>query len=315
MLSALETKHLTLRTWTWPRDCYSRIASKGTSTSSFRPPGGPTPSRGFFLPAKGSGSPRPRRTRTLSHIRAVGMKPQPAGTTLLALRPMRVLAGDIGGTKTELAIFEIGARTPLARAHASAIRARTTRTWNRSSRSSFARSPLRRRRDSASRGRSATARPRSRTFRGGSTSRGSSAPTGIPRVVLLNDFVSNARGLPYLKSPPGRDAGPRPRRSRGAPIGILGAGTGLGQACLVPAGDHHDVVPSESGHADLAARDALEDRLIVFLRRQCGRATREKVLSGRGLVYLYEFFKSERVGAREPPRAPGVRESGRSGGR
>ena len=212
---------------------------------------------------------------------------------------MRILAGDIGGTKTSLAIFEIGPRT---------------RTLVRSERYPSADYPgleeiieiFLRGEPAPSAGGFGVAGP----VRNGAAkitnlpwrieeSRVERA-TGIRRVVLLNDFVSNARGLPFLK---GRQVVTlaRGRPEPGGPIGILGAGTGLGQACLVPSGDHHEVVPSESGHADLAARNPLEDRLLAFLRRESGRATREKVLSGRGLVSLYAFFKSERA-ARESRR-------------
>lgn len=212
---------------------------------------------------------------------------------------MRILAGDVGGTKTSLAIFEIGPRT---------------RSLVRSERYPSADYPgleeiieiFLRGEPAPSAGGFGVAGP----VRNGAAkitnlpwrieqSRVERA-TGIRRVVLLNDFVSNARGLPFLK---GRQVVTlaRGRPEPGGPIGILGAGTGLGQACLVSSGDQHEVVPSESGHADLAARNPLEERLIASLRRESGRATREKVLSGRGLVSLYEFFKSERA-ARESRR-------------
>lgn len=206
---------------------------------------------------------------------------------------MRILAGDIGGTKTSLAIFEIG---------------RSKRTLIRTERYPSAAYPgleaiveifLRGEKAPAAAGfgvagpvRDGAAKITNLPWRI-EESRLARA-TGIRHVVLLNDFVSNARGLPFLK-PSQFVTLARGRAERDGPIGILGAGTGLGQACLVAAGHGHAVVPSESGHADLAARDPREDRLIAFLRRKHGRATREKVLSGRGLVSLYEFFKSERT--------------------
>jgi len=212
---------------------------------------------------------------------------------------MRILAGDVGGTKTSLAIFEIGA------GRRSLVRSERYPSGAYPGLESVVEIFLRGEPVPAAAGfgvagpvRDGAAKVTNLPWRI-EESRLARA-TGIPRVVLLNDFVSNARGLPYLTSRQVVTLA-RGRPEPLGPIGILGAGTGLGQACLVPSGDQHDIVPSESGHADLAARDALEDRLIGFLRRQCGRATREKVLSGRGLVYLYEFFKSERV-ARESRR-------------
>ena len=210
---------------------------------------------------------------------------------------MRILAGDIGGTKTALAIFEIGPRgRSLVRSERYPSAAypgleQVVEIFLAGERSKpqaagfGVAGPVR---DGAAKVTNLPWRiEESRLARA----------TGIRRVRVLNDFVSNALGLPVLRA---RQLATltRGRVEPRGPIGIIGAGTGLGQACLVPVGDHYEVVPSESGHADLAPRNPLEDRLVVFLRRQTGRATREKVLSGRGLVYLYEFLKAERA-ARE----------------
>ena len=209
---------------------------------------------------------------------------------------MRILAGDIGGTKTSLAIFEIG------RSKRSLVRTERYPSGAYPGLEAIVEIFLRGEKTPAAAGfgvagpvRDGAAKITNLPWRI-EESRLRRA-TGIRHVVVLNDFVSNARALPFL-TPNQYVTLTRGRPDPLGPVGILGAGTGLGQACLAPAGDHHVVVPSESGHADLAARDPLEDRLIAFLRRQSGRATREKVLSGRGLVYLYEFFKAERV-ARE----------------
>lgn len=213
---------------------------------------------------------------------------------------MRVLAGDIGGTKTALAIFEVGPRG---------------RSIIRSERypsgaypgleeiveiflASESRKPTAAAFGIAGPVRDGIAKVTNLPWRIEESRL--SRQTGIRRVCLLNDFVSNALGLPHLR--PSQIATlSRGSAERGAPIGILGAGTGLGQACVIAVDGRHEVVPSESGHADLPARNALEDRLVAFLRRQTGRARRETVLSGRGLVFLYEFFKTERV-ARESRR-------------
>ncbi len=212
---------------------------------------------------------------------------------------MRILAGDVGGTKTSLAIFEIGPRTR------SLVRSERYPSGDYAGLEEIIEIFLRGKPIPAAGGfgvagpvRNGAAKITNLPWRI-EESRVERA-TGMRRVVLLNDFVANARGLPFLR---GRQVVTlaRGRPEPAGPIGILGAGTGLGQACLVSAGDHHEVVPSESGHADLAARNPLEDRLVAFLRRESGRATREKVLSGRGLVSLYEFFKSERA-ARESRR-------------
>ncbi len=205
---------------------------------------------------------------------------------------MRILAGDVGGTKTALAIFEFGPRgRSLVRSErypSAAYRGleEVVEVFLGGERPPEAAGfgvagPVR---DGASRITNLTWTIDEKKL---------ARATGIRRVRLLNDFVANALGLPHLS---GRQLATlaRGRGEPGGPIGILGAGTGLGQACLVSSGGHHEVVPSESGHTDFAARDATEDRLVTFLRRQFGRATRERVLSGRGLVNLYEFFKAEK---------------------
>jgi glucokinase len=206
---------------------------------------------------------------------------------------MRILAGDIGGTKTALAIFEISPRG---------------RTIIRTERyPSAAYTGLEQIIEIFLAGE--TAKPRAAGFGVAGPVRDGAAKvtnlpwrieeshlarvTGIRRVRVINDFVSNALGLPELRPAQLATLARGSAEPRG-PIGIIGAGTGLGQACLVPVGNHHEVVPSESGHADFAPRNPVEDRLVAFLRRQSGRATREMVLSGRGLVSLYEFLKSER---------------------
>lgn len=116
--------------------------------------------------------------------------------------------------------------------------------------------------------------------------------TGIRRVALLNDFVAAAMGLPYLR--PSQTVTLSPGRpEKNGPLAILGAGTGLGQAGVVRVAGRFEVVPSEGGHADFGPRSPIEDRLVVFLRRRFGRASRDRILSGGGLALIYEFLKRD----------------------
>ena len=91
------------------------------------------------------------------------------------------------------------------------------------------------------------------------------------------------------------------RPEKGGPVAILGAGTGLGQAGVLPDGDHDVVVASEAGRVDFGPRTAQQGRLVDFLRARFGRATRERVLSGSGLELVYEFLAAD--GAARPNRA------------
>jgi glucokinase len=115
----------------------------------------------------------------------------------------------------------------------------------------------------------------------------------IPRVRVLNDFVAAALGILRLPARgftllvPGT-------AEPGGPIGVLGAGTGLGQAAMVVAGGARIVVESEGGHADFGPRDEREDRLVRFVRRRFGRVDRDRLLSGEGIGHIYDFLKADR---------------------
>jgi glucokinase len=88
--------------------------------------------------------------------------------------------------------------------------------------------------------------------------------------------------------------GGSPPVARG-PIAVLGAGTGLGEAFLIWSvhDDAYQVIPSEGGHADLAARTPLEMALLQFLIGKYGRVSYERVLSGQGLVDAFTFLSQE----------------------
>jgi len=110
----------------------------------------------------------------------------------------------------------------------------------------------------------------------------------IPRVALINDFYAVALGVPLL-APEDRLVLHEGVRQPHAPIGILGAGTGLGEAILTWNGQW-SVVPSEGGHADFAPQNELQSRLMLSLVERYGHASWERVCSGMGLVNIYEFL-------------------------
>ncbi len=117
---------------------------------------------------------------------------------------------------------------------------------------------------------------------------------GIPRVTLVNDFHAAALGVTAVSPEQLAPLGGGPPVPRG-PIAVLGAGTGLGQAFLLwsPVEDGYQVVPSEGGHVDLAARTPLEFGLVQFLTHKYGRVSCERVLSGHGLVDAFTFLSEE----------------------
>lgn len=112
---------------------------------------------------------------------------------------------------------------------------------------------------------------------------------GIARTMLINDFEAIGYGLPHLR-PDGvhtlQDGVPAQR----SPIALLGPGTGLGVAFVTWEEDGYRVHPSEAGHTSFAPATSVQSALREALARRFGHVSHERVLSGRGLVNVYEFL-------------------------
>jgi glucokinase len=125
---------------------------------------------------------------------------------------------------------------------------------------------------------------------------------GIPNVLLVNDLVVGARGC--LNVPPASMVAlteGRPAK-KGLNLGVIAAGTGLGVARLIWAGDRYLPLPTEGGHRDFAPRTPLEGELWEFLTaRYPDHVSYERVLSGDGLGALYDFFVAR--SSKHDPRA------------
>jgi glucokinase len=116
------------------------------------------------------------------------------------------------------------------------------------------------------------------------------AATGATHVRVVNDFEAMARGTLTLHEHELEVLQQGERDPHGARL-VLGAGTGLGQAwVLASPGTRPRVLTSEGGHVSFAPRDAFEDGLLVALRARYGRVSVERVVSGLGLVHLYEHI-------------------------
>ena len=103
---------------------------------------------------------------------------------------------------------------------------------------------------------------------------------------LVNDFEAVAISLPSLvPADLVKIGGGKPEPE--APIAVLGPGTGLGVACLVPGLGKPVVIQSEGGHATLAAMCDREDEIIKQLRRRFGHVSAERLVSGEGLENIY----------------------------
>lgn len=112
---------------------------------------------------------------------------------------------------------------------------------------------------------------------------------GLEQVHLLNDFHAVALGLTTL-GPASLEVLQRGSVDPVGPKVVLGAGTGLGKAVLVPGSSRPTVLSSEGGHSDFAPRDDFEDALVAHLRAEHGRVSVERVVSGLGLAAIYDFI-------------------------
>ena len=118
---------------------------------------------------------------------------------------------------------------------------------------------------------------------------------GGAAVTLMNDLEATAWGLPIL------GAADLETLQEGQPAkgnrALIAAGTGLGEAIVNWDQDRWLPSASEGGHADFGSREPLEDELLQWLRARYGRASYERILSGNGLADLYRFLSATGRGA------------------
>lgn len=110
-----------------------------------------------------------------------------------------------------------------------------------------------------------------------------------PRVKLLNDLEAGAWGVMHL--PAAELVMLQAGITRPGNMVLIAAGTGLGEALIVEDGSRHHVIASEGGHADFAPRTDRETELLNYLRREFGHVSYERVLSGPGLFNIYRFLR------------------------
>lgn len=115
---------------------------------------------------------------------------------------------------------------------------------------------------------------------------------GLDAVALINDFAAIARGLQVL-GPDDLEVLQAGTRDPHGPVALIGAGTGLGEAILLPTSNGPHFIASEGGHCDLAPRDDLEIALLRFLLARHHRVSYERIVSGPGLVTAYQFVIAE----------------------
>ena len=120
----------------------------------------------------------------------------------------------------------------------------------------------------------------------------------LARAGLVNDLEANALGIEAL-GPDDLATLNEGDRSAGGNMAVISAGTGLGEAGIYAARGHRHVFASEGGHADFAPRTELQADLLRWLSERCEHVSYERVCSGMGLVNVYTFVR-ERSGESAP---------------
>jgi glucokinase len=206
---------------------------------------------------------------------------------------MRVLAGDIGGTKTRLAVFDVQG------AHLETVMERSYPSGGYSGLEDIVRDFLGGDRAGCRQACFGIAGP---------VQRGRAQVTNLPwiveeqamtalfgfeRVALINDLEANAWGIAALHE---NDFWPLNAGTSDAQGNacIVSAGTGLGEAGLYWDGQRHWPFASEGGHATFSPSSDLEIALLNYLRERFGHTSWERVVSGTGLVNVHNFLRTHR---------------------
>ncbi|MGD8962988.1 MAG: glucokinase [Desulfobacterales bacterium] len=215
----------------------------------------------------------------------------PTPITKAGKKQAYVLAGDIGGTKTRLGLFVAGRQRPVAGATAQ-YSSRQYRSIEVIIDQMFARYP---------------AKIKKACFGiAGPVINGVCRTTNLPWVVseqklqkrfgwqqvrLINDLGSTAMAIPLLAHREAKALN-SPKVHKNQNIALVAPGTGLGLALLVFVDGRYRPVASEGGHAGFAPADESEIDLWQYLQARFGHVSAERVLSGQGLVNIYDWLKS-----------------------
>lgn len=112
----------------------------------------------------------------------------------------------------------------------------------------------------------------------------------IRRVHLINDFEAVGMGIAALQPADLSTLQAGMPQAQGVRV-VTGAGTGLGVAFLSWQDDGYAVHPSEGGHMDFAPTDAIQYELLCYLQQRHGHVSYERIVSGPGIVAIYEFLR------------------------
>jgi glucokinase len=116
-----------------------------------------------------------------------------------------------------------------------------------------------------------------------------------PRVKLLNDLEAAAYGMLFLPPNELLVLNPGSEPGRKGNVAVIAAGTGLGEAMLYWDGQRHHPLASEGGHADFAPQTDQDIDLLRYLRAKFGHVSYERLLSGPGFFNIYCFLRDSGV--------------------
>lgn len=130
----------------------------------------------------------------------------------------------------------------------------------------------------------------------------------VKRVKLLNDLQAAAYGMLFLDDSELVMLNPGRSLDRNKNLAVIAAGTGLGEALLVWDGEKHIPMASEGGHSTFAPRNDLEFALMKFLQRRHGaHVSWERIVCGPGLASVYAFLREYNVDVGGPLESERVR--------
>lgn len=232
-------------------------------------------------------------------VKGAGHRAQGAGRNDEKTSDEYILAGDIGGTKTNLGIFVMGKRRPAMKAFKSypsieyscleeIINAFLSENRYRVKKACFGVA--------------------------GPVNKGICKTTNIPWIVnaskikkifvmedvrLINDLSAMAAAVPYLTGSEIHVIN-KAKPEKNGNISLIAPGTGLGQGLLIYSENGYIPVPSEGGHVDFAPNNALESALLRYLWAQYEHVSLERIISGMGIINIYDYLKS--TGKYKEPR-------------
>lgn len=122
------------------------------------------------------------------------------------------------------------------------------------------------------------------------------AAHGFTRVTLINDLVATGYALPHLGKDDYFCINTGAAIERGS-LGVIAPGTGLGEVIFTWDGNQYLAVPSEGGHTDFGPLSDMESLLLDFLKKRYGHVSYDRICSGHGIPDIYSFLKSLQLAA------------------